>query len=164
MPSITWSARAFIGGFEGSAAHAPAVAIAMTSTTAEERTRSMLPSFSPTDEKVRAPRRAVKERIGFATVVRTLRGCAAGPGGNTVAVLPWNRGSGGPPVPRWEGLMRNRQTTLRTIAAVGGAATSYSAIARGCPEGNTCSASSDAGWGPWSHLAGPGGNTFTVVP
>src|SRR5688572_1884285 len=50
------------------------------------------------------------------------------------------------------------------LAAVGGANTSYSAIARACPSGATCAAGSDAGWGPWSHLAGPGGNTFTVVP
>jgi plastocyanin len=49
-------------------------------------------------------------------------------------------------------------------AQAGGLATSYSAIARACPAGTTCSASSETGWGPWSNVAGPGGNTFTVVP
>jgi hypothetical protein len=50
------------------------------------------------------------------------------------------------------------------LAAVGGGSTSYSAIARACPAGNTCSAASEANWGPWSNVAGPGGNTFAVVP
>jgi hypothetical protein len=43
-------------------------------------------------------------------------------------------------------------------------ATSFSAIARACPPGATCAQSSNAGWGPWSTDAGPGGNTFSVVP
>jgi hypothetical protein len=45
-----------------------------------------------------------------------------------------------------------------------GAGTSYSAIARACPAGATCAPDSEAGWGPWSNLAGPGGNTFMVTP
>jgi hypothetical protein len=45
-----------------------------------------------------------------------------------------------------------------------GSGTSYSAIARACPAGALCTAASEAGWGPWSNVAGPGGNTFTVVP
>ncbi len=47
--------------------------------------------------------------------------------------------------------------------AVGG--TSYSGIVRACPEGATCVAGSDAGWGPWSNEpGGPGVTNFTVVP
>jgi hypothetical protein len=42
--------------------------------------------------------------------------------------------------------------------------TSYSAIARACPAGATCAEGSESGWGPWSNVAGPGGNTFSVVP
>jgi hypothetical protein len=45
-----------------------------------------------------------------------------------------------------------------------GSGTSYTAIARACPAGNNCAADSEANWGPWSNVAGPGGNTFTVVP
>ena len=40
--------------------------------------------------------------------------------------------------------------------------TSLSAIARACPAGATCAEASESGWGPWSNVAGPGGNTFTV--
>jgi hypothetical protein len=41
---------------------------------------------------------------------------------------------------------------------------SYSAIARACPAGAFCAEGSEDGWGPWSNVAGPGGNTFTVTP
>ena len=47
--------------------------------------------------------------------------------------------------------------------AAGG--TAYSGIVRACPEGATCVAGSDAGWGPWSNEpGGPGVTNFTVVP
>jgi hypothetical protein len=39
----------------------------------------------------------------------------------------------------------------------------YSGIVRACPAGATCTADSDAGWGPWSVNAGPGVTNFTVV-
>ncbi|MEO8191779.1 MAG: hypothetical protein ABI682_15705 [Acidobacteriota bacterium] len=46
-----------------------------------------------------------------------------------------------------------------------GSPTTYSAIARACPAGNTCSIVSDAGWGPWSNApGGPGVTNFTVTP
>jgi hypothetical protein len=45
-----------------------------------------------------------------------------------------------------------------------GAGTSYSAIGRACPAGKACSPDADTDWGPWSNVAGPGGNTFTVTP
>jgi hypothetical protein len=50
------------------------------------------------------------------------------------------------------------------LAPGGAAGTSYTAIARACPAGKTCRPDSDTDWGPWSSDAGPGGNTFTVVP
>jgi hypothetical protein len=50
------------------------------------------------------------------------------------------------------------------LGAVGGQATVYNAIARACPSGATCVAGSDAGWGPWSNVAGTGVTTFTVLP
>jgi glucose/arabinose dehydrogenase len=51
------------------------------------------------------------------------------------------------------------------LAAVGGAATPYSGIARACPSGLACTAGSDAGWGPWSNApGGPGVTNFTVTP
>ncbi|MFN8642827.1 MAG: hypothetical protein U0802_14695 [Candidatus Binatia bacterium] len=37
-------------------------------------------------------------------------------------------------------------------------------IARACPAGATCQFGSDAGWGPWSNVAGPGVVNFTVTP
>jgi len=41
----------------------------------------------------------------------------------------------------------------------------YSGIVRACPEGATCLAGSDAGWGPWSNApGGPGVTNFTVTP
>ncbi|MFN7926305.1 MAG: hypothetical protein U0Q16_39770 [Bryobacteraceae bacterium] len=50
------------------------------------------------------------------------------------------------------------------LAAVGGAATSYTGIVRGCRQ-QTCAADSDAGWTAWSNApGGPGVTTFTVVP
>jgi hypothetical protein len=42
-------------------------------------------------------------------------------------------------------------------------ATPYSAIVRACPEGATCTADSESGWGPWSLNAGPGVTNFTVI-
>ena len=32
----------------------------------------------------------------------------------------------------------------------------YNGIVRACPAGATCASGSDAGWGPWSNVAGPG--------
>ena len=49
------------------------------------------------------------------------------------------------------------------LAAVGGEATVYSGIARACPAGATCVAGNDAGWGPWSNVAGTGGINVTVL-
>ncbi len=49
------------------------------------------------------------------------------------------------------------------LAAVHGQPTVYSAIVRACPAGQTCSAGSDAGWGPWSINAGTGVTNFTVT-
>jgi len=47
--------------------------------------------------------------------------------------------------------------------AAGG--TDYSGIVRACPDGATCVAGSDAGWGPWSNEpGGPGVTNFTAVP
>lgn len=40
----------------------------------------------------------------------------------------------------------------------------YSAIVRACPAASTCAAGSDAGWGPWSNLGGPGVTNFTAIP
>jgi hypothetical protein len=41
----------------------------------------------------------------------------------------------------------------------------HSGIVRACPEGATCAAGSDAGWGPWSNApGGPGVTNFTVLP
>jgi hypothetical protein len=40
----------------------------------------------------------------------------------------------------------------------------YSAIVRACPSGAICAEDSDAGWLPWSTMAGPGVTNFTVVP
>ena len=51
------------------------------------------------------------------------------------------------------------------LRAVAGMPTAYSAIARACPAGHTCSISSDTGWGPWSNQpGGPGVTNFTVTP
>jgi hypothetical protein len=50
------------------------------------------------------------------------------------------------------------------LPALGGAATTYSAIARACPAGATCTFGSDANWGPWSNIAGTGVTNFTVTP
>ena len=40
----------------------------------------------------------------------------------------------------------------------------YSVIARSCPAGKVCPPGTNTNWGPWSTVAGPGGNNFTVVP
>ena len=50
------------------------------------------------------------------------------------------------------------------LAAVSGQPTLYSGIARACPTGATCVDGSEAGWGPWSNVAGTGGVSFTVTP
>ena len=50
------------------------------------------------------------------------------------------------------------------LLALGNAPTMYSAIVRACPAGATCAFGSDAGWGPWSNVAGPGVTNFTVTP
>jgi hypothetical protein len=50
------------------------------------------------------------------------------------------------------------------LAAVGNQPTLYSGIARACPAGQTCTSTSDAGWGPWSNVAGTGAVSFTVTP
>jgi hypothetical protein len=50
------------------------------------------------------------------------------------------------------------------LSANGASPRVYSTIARACPAGATCASGSDAGWGPWSNVAGPGGNNFTVTP
>ena len=50
------------------------------------------------------------------------------------------------------------------LAAVGGAPTAYTGIVRSCPAGASCAPGSDAGWGPWSDVAGPGVTNFTVTP
>jgi hypothetical protein len=50
------------------------------------------------------------------------------------------------------------------LASVGGAPTAYTGIVRSCPAAATCAPGSDAGWGPWSDVAGPGVTNFTVTP
>lgn len=45
-----------------------------------------------------------------------------------------------------------------------GGPTEYSAIVRACPAGQTCTAGSNTGWGPWSSAAGTGVVNFTVTP
>ncbi len=51
------------------------------------------------------------------------------------------------------------------LPAVNGQDTGYVGIVRACANGTNCSASSDAGWGPWSNDAGGAGVTsFTVAP
>jgi hypothetical protein len=40
------------------------------------------------------------------------------------------------------------------LLATNGQATEYSGVVRACPAGATCASGSDAGWGPWSNLAG----------
>jgi hypothetical protein len=50
------------------------------------------------------------------------------------------------------------------LAAVNNQITLYTGITRACPAGNTCTLSSDAGWNPWSNVAGPGGTNFTITP
>jgi glucose/arabinose dehydrogenase len=48
------------------------------------------------------------------------------------------------------------------LAALNGNPTVYNGIVRACPAGNTCAPGNDAGWGPWSDVAGPGVVQFTV--
>jgi hypothetical protein len=48
------------------------------------------------------------------------------------------------------------------LSALSAAGTEYSGIVRACPAGATCTAASNAGWGPWSIDAGPGVTNFTV--
>jgi hypothetical protein len=50
------------------------------------------------------------------------------------------------------------------LAAVNGQPTVYSGIVRACPQSGICAFGSEANWGPWSNLAGPGVTNFTVVP
>ena len=50
------------------------------------------------------------------------------------------------------------------LLALNGQPTLYSAISRACPAGATCASGSDAGWGPWSNVAGTGVINFTVTP
>ena len=50
------------------------------------------------------------------------------------------------------------------LAAINGQPTVYSGIIRACPAGATCVGGSDAGWSPWSNVAGTGGINFTVTP
>jgi len=50
------------------------------------------------------------------------------------------------------------------LVAVNGQGTVYNGIVRACPAGQTCTAGSDAGWGPWSSAAGSGVVSFTVTP
>jgi hypothetical protein len=50
------------------------------------------------------------------------------------------------------------------LGAVNGQPTVYSGIVRACPAGATCVGGSDAGWSPWSNVAGTGGINFTVLP
>lgn len=49
------------------------------------------------------------------------------------------------------------------LTAVNNQPTQYQMIVRACPAGNTCTAGSDAGWGPWSQDV-TGTITFTVTP
>ena len=51
------------------------------------------------------------------------------------------------------------------LKAIGGVNTNYLGIVRACPQGATCTAASDAGWGIWSNQPGGGGLVeFTVTP
>jgi hypothetical protein len=50
------------------------------------------------------------------------------------------------------------------LQAMNGQPTGYSGIVRACTPGATCAFGSDANWGPWSNIAGPGVTNFTVVP
>ena len=51
------------------------------------------------------------------------------------------------------------------LKAIGGVNTNYLGIVRACPQGATCTAGSDAGWGIWSDQPGGGGLVeFTVTP
>lgn len=52
-------------------------------------------------------------------------------------------------------------TFVQVPLAGSGSGTVYSAIVRACR--TSCVAGSDAGWGPWSHEAGPGVTNFTVT-
>jgi len=63
-----------------------------------------------------------------------------------------------------EATARGVTTGLLVQVPLTASTTTYSAIARACPAGATCAPGSDGGWGPWSNEAGPGGNTFTVIP
>jgi|GEM_PF-1089820 len=45
-----------------------------------------------------------------------------------------------------------------------GGSTIYDGIVRACPAGSVCTFGSDAGWGPWSNIAGPGVTKFTITP
>lgn len=49
------------------------------------------------------------------------------------------------------------------LAAVNNQSTTYQMIVRACPQGATCTAGSDAGWGPWSQDV-TGAITFNVAP
>jgi hypothetical protein len=59
---------------------------------------------------------------------------------------------------------RGVTTGLLVQVPLAASSTTYSAIGRACPAGASCASGSEAGWGPWSNQAGPGGNTFTVTP
>jgi hypothetical protein len=50
------------------------------------------------------------------------------------------------------------------LSTVNGQPTVYSGIVRACPYSKICAFGSEANWGPWSNLAGPGVTNFTVVP
>jgi hypothetical protein len=50
------------------------------------------------------------------------------------------------------------------LLSLNGQPTLYSGIVRACPAGATCAPGSDAGWGPWSNVAGTGVVNFTVTP
>jgi len=50
------------------------------------------------------------------------------------------------------------------LLALSGQPTLYSSIVRACPSGATCAPGNDAGWGPWSNVAGTGVVNFTATP
>lgn len=50
------------------------------------------------------------------------------------------------------------------LTPVGGVLTRYNGIVRACPAGATCVPEQDAGWSPWSNIAGSGVTSFDIQP
>ncbi len=50
------------------------------------------------------------------------------------------------------------------LTPVGGVLTRYNGIVRACPAGATCVPEQDAGWSPWSNVAGSGVTSFDLQP